>query len=181
MPFPSSLKHQSNHQKLVKIFNHQNCLASGQSGRPDSHKRHRSLEMKSNCYRPHLSEEFPGSPILGLSVFTAGVWVKSLVWEWQKKKKKKKESDSFSDDIPMSMLGITSEFCVLCVFKHRTQSLAPTLWEIYYSPTEPSCPCILTIRWLRMSHRYSENEYTTQAIYRFNAILSSYQQHSSQS
>ena len=163
MPFPSSLKHQSNHQKLVKIFNHQNCLASGQSGRPDSHNRHRSLGMKSNCYRPHLSEEFPGSPILGLSVFTAGVWVQSLVWEWQKKKKKKKESDSFSDDIPMSMLGITSEFCVLCLFKHRTQSLAPTLWEIYYSPTEPSCPCILTIRWLRMSHRYSENEYTTQS------------------
>lgn len=55
--------------------------------------------------------------------------------EWQKKKKK--ESDSFSDDIPMSMLGITSEFCVLCLFKHRTQSLAPTLWETYYSPTKP--------------------------------------------
>ena len=76
-----------------------------------------------------------------------------------KKKKGGGESDSFSDDTPMSMLGIMSEFCVLSLFKHRT--LAPTLWQIYYSPTEPSCPRILTTRWFRTPHTTVSPVHTT--------------------
>lgn len=44
---------------------------------------------------------------------------------------------------------------ILCDASVQVQDLiflSPTLWEAYYFPTDSSCPCILTNKWLRMSH-----------------------------